>query len=68
MKHLFISVAMLIFSCAALFAQTDNVIGHPGEKTEQAIHIQNTITGSFEMNYLRHYLWRGALLLYTAPG
>jgi hypothetical protein len=59
MKKIFIFIITLVINAAA-FCQTNAVVA---EKTasESAAVTASKITGSFEMNYLRHYLWRGIL-------
>jgi hypothetical protein len=59
MKKIFIYIITLVIN-ATVFSQTNSAVT---EKTETAPPptAASKITGSFEMNYLRHYLWRGLL-------
>jgi hypothetical protein len=66
MKNHLLIFSFLSLLCPAVFAQTDNSIDNgnmaaaavtatPGPAPKE----KEKITGSFEMNYLRHYIWRG---------
>lgn len=58
MKNLFASFFLLVIYFSPVIAQTADV--PVDAKAQTVADEKNKITGSFEMNYLRHYIWRGA--------
>ena len=59
MKKIFIYIITLVIN-GAVFCQTNAVVEEKTATASPAVNASK-ITGSFEMNYLRHYLWRGLL-------
>jgi hypothetical protein len=59
MKKIFIYIITLVINATA-FCQTNAAVNEKTETASAAVSASK-ITGSFEMNYLRHYLWRGLL-------
>lgn len=54
MKKLITIVILAVLNSTVLYSQSDSSV------TAAATPAPKKITGSVEMNYLRHYLWRGA--------
>jgi hypothetical protein len=60
MKNLILLTFIFCITQRLAIAQNSK-IATDTTSSKQYIKKENKITGSFEMNYLRHYLWRGAL-------
>ena len=57
MKNIALFVLIIIMAFSDAGAQTGEADAPSSESSNSAA---KKLTGSFEMNYLRHYLWRGA--------
>lgn len=61
MKKLILSITLLIIAATAIQAQGVFKNNIDATQNGEAATPKNKITGSVEVNYLRHYLWRGML-------